>query len=178
MTSTRPSGSRPSRAPWVPRSPIRAVLAGAAVLAVVTAATWVVGTLGPDRTAAPAAPPAGPAAVPVPVWTDPPPAPVPPDAVTTAEAWVRAFAVHPGQGREQWLARLDPLTTDEFLGLLEFEADDAAAPHTVTGPPAAAGGAAGSADVDVPTDRGVVRVQLVEEVGRWLVAGAGLEGAP
>jgi hypothetical protein len=109
---------------------------------------------------------------PVPVWTDPPPAPVPPDAIAAAEAWVRAFLVRPGQNREQWLARLDPLTSDEYLGVLASEADERAAPRAITGPSSAAGGAAGSADVDVPTDRGVVRVQLVEGDGRWLVAGA------
>jgi hypothetical protein len=97
---------------------------------------------------------------------------VPPDAIAAAEAWVRAFLVRPGRSREQWLARLDPLTSDEYLGVLASEADDEAAPRAITGPASAAGGAAGSADVDVPTDRGVVRVQLVEDDGRWLVAGA------
>lgn len=176
MTSTRLAGSPPSRARWVPRSPLHAVLACTAVLSVIVGGTWAIGTLGPERTDAPTAAPATASAVPVPVWTDPPAAPVPPDAVATAEAWMRAFVVHPGQSREQWLTRLDPLTTDEYLGLLETEADDTAAPHAVTGRGTAVGGADGSADVDVPTDQGIVRVQLVEDDGRWLVADAGGEG--
>lgn len=138
----------------------------------IVAGSWAIGALSAERTTTAAPVPVPSTTVPVPVWTDPPPAPVPPDAVATAEAWVRAFVVHPGQSHEQWLARLDPLTTDEYLGVLESEADDQAAPHAVTGPATAAGGAVGSADVDVPTDQGVVRVQLVEDDGRWLVAGA------
>jgi len=170
--STRPRSSSPSRARWAPRSPLHAAVAAAAVLAVIVGGCWAVGALSAER-AAPATPvPVPTATVPVPVWTDPPPAPVPPDAVAAAAAWMRAFVVHPGQSREQWLARLDPLTTDEYLGVLGSEADDQAAPRAVTGPASAADGAAGSADVDVPTDQGVVRVQLVEEDGRWLVAGA------
>ncbi|MGI5126427.1 hypothetical protein ACQEVB_06375 [Pseudonocardia sp. CA-107938] len=112
------------------------------------------------------------AAAPAPVWTDPPAAPVPPEAVAAAEQWVRAFLVRPGQSRAQWLARLGPLTSDEYLGVLRTEADDQAAPRAVTGAATAADGAPGSADVDVPTDLGAVRVQLVQqEDGRWLVTG-------
>lgn len=168
-----PTGSAPSPARWVPRSPLHAALAGATVLAVLLAGTATIGTLSPERSAAPAETPTTTSAVPLPAWTDPPAAPVPADAVTTAEAWMRAFVVRPGQSRVQWLARLDPLTTDEYLGLLESEADDAAAPRAVTGQGMAAGGADGSADVDVPTDQGVVRVAVVQEGDRWLVADAG-----
>jgi hypothetical protein len=141
------------------------------VLAVIVAGSWAMGALSAERPTG-AAPAPGPTTAPLPVWTDPPPAPVPPDATAAAAEWMRAFVVHPGQSREQWLARLEPLTTDEYLGVLASEADDQAAPRAVAGPATAAAGAAGSADVDVPTDQGVVRVQLVEEDGRWLVAGA------
>lgn len=142
------------------------------MLAVIVAGSWAIGALSAERTTSAPVAPAPTATIPVPVWTDPPPAPVPPDAVAAAEVWVRAFLVRPGQSREQWLARLDPLTTDEYLGVLTSEADDEAAPRAITGPATAADGAEGSADVDVPTDRGVVRVQLVADDGRWLVAGA------
>jgi hypothetical protein len=143
-----------------------------AALTLIVAGSWVIGAFSAERTTTAAPMPVPTSVVPVPVWTDPPPAPVPAEAVATAATWVRAFLVRPGQTREQWLARLDPLTSDEYLGVLATEADDHEAPQVLTGPAAAVDGAAGSADVDVPTDRGVVRVQLVEEDGRWLVAEA------
>lgn len=142
------------------------------VLAVIVAGSWAVGALTPERSAAPPAATSAPA-VPLPVWTDPPAAPVPAEAVAAAETWMRAFVVVPGQTRAQWLARLEPLTTDEYLGVLSTEADEAAAPRDVTGRGSAAGGAPGSAEVDVPTDRGAVRVSLVQDGTRWLVTEAG-----
>src|SRR4051794_6835290 len=115
MTSP-PRSSPPSRARWVPRSPLHAAAVVSVVLAVIVAGSWAIGALSAEPTPSAAPEPMPTTTAPVPVWTDPPPAPVSPDAVAVAEAWVRALLVRPGQSREQWLARLDPLTSDEYLG--------------------------------------------------------------
>ena len=138
------------------------------MLAVVVTGSWSAGALSPEP--APAVP-----VVPAPARPDPPVVPVPSAALTTAEGWARAV-VGP-RDRDWWLAALRPLTPAEFLSLLVTEADERAAPRGVTGPAVPVSGANGSADVDAPTDRGAVRVQLADVGGTWLVAGADPAGA-
>lgn len=134
------------------------------------AGTWVAATAThePEGAAAPVT------VVPV----DPlPPAPraVSPAALAVAVQWVAQWSVHPGTDRAQWIERLRPLTTDEFLGLLATDGDPDSAAHRVTGPATGLDAGDASAAVLVPTDVATVRVELVD-AGGWRVADAGDDG--
>lgn len=175
-TCVRPSAS-PSR--WVSRSPRNAVAAVLVLISMIVAATWAFGALAPEPSApAPRAATSAPADAASPVATALPPVPVPPAAVAAARIWAQALLARPGQTQQDWLGRLAPLTTPEFLGILADEAAADNAPRQITGPASEVGAAAGSAVVDVPTDLGALRIDLVAgdtdgvDTGAWLVSGA------
>lgn len=99
--------------------------------------------------------------------------PVPAGAITAAARWTRAFLYRPGQTQQQWISRLRPLTTPEYLGILSSAGNDEAAPRQMSGEPIGVSAAEGSAIVDVPTDQRALRLELVDNgADGWQIASA------
>jgi hypothetical protein len=77
----------------------------------------------------------------------------------------------PGTTSEQWIDRLRPFTTDEYLGVLGG-VDPANVPASrVTGEPQAVRVAARSVQVQVPTNSITLVVLVVATEDGWRVAG-------
>ncbi|HEU0088243.1 MAG TPA: hypothetical protein VFQ77_11450 [Pseudonocardiaceae bacterium] len=95
----------------------------------------------------------------------------PHEALTVAEAWVRAFLTVPeGISSVQWAEQMRPYTTAETLPTLQ-SVDPANVPDArVIGTPRTVTLAAGKAEVDVPTTAGVVRLLLVPTPAGWRVS--------
>ncbi|MBQ1052175.1 hypothetical protein KBX50_27440 [Micromonospora sp. C51] len=92
-----------------------------------------------------------------------------PAAVHAATRFVRAWA-RPHLPAERWLADLRPLAVAAYADLLAT-VDPANVPaRRVTGAARVATAIDGRADVDVPTNAGPLRVAVVREGTRWLVA--------
>lgn len=108
---------------------------------------------------------------------DPSPAPprsgeAPAEALTVAEAWVRAFLDAPdGITTAQWAEQMRPYTTPEVFPVVQ-SVDPANVPEAqVIGEPRTVSAGAGKAEVDVPTTAVVVRLLLVPTPDGWRVAG-------
>lgn len=93
-------------------------------------------------------------------------------ALAVADAWVRAFLHAPrGITSQQWVEQLRPFTTEEIVTELR-SVDPANVPDAkISAPPRSISAGAGSAEVDVPTTAGVVRLLLVSTPSGWLVSG-------
>jgi hypothetical protein len=102
-----------------------------------------------------------------------PPAAAPTAALTVATRWTQAWARHPtGTTTDQWVARLRPYTTDEYLGVLSTVDPSNVPASRVTGPARPILVSPNSVRVEVPTDA-VDLVVLVVNTGSgdWKVAG-------
>ena len=93
-------------------------------------------------------------------------------ALTVAARWAAAWVDHPpGTTPQQWVGRLRPFTTDEYLGVLTG-VDPANVPASkITGEPRAVRVAARSVQVRVPTNTLTLLVLVVSTEDGWRVAG-------
>ncbi len=180
---------------WPLRSPARLAMVVVAVLVVVSgvslAATALSGgdSSGPaastSSSAAPtsssrpttgsASPGTSPSALPPVAELTPttlPPTSAPATALQVATQWTNAWVTHPpGTTAEQWLDRLRPYTTDEYLVVLGG-VDPANVPATrVTGQAKAVRYSPKSVQVELPTDAVTLVVLVIEEPAGWKVAG-------
>lgn len=96
----------------------------------------------------------------------------PSPALSVAARWAAAWVNHPpGTTSEQWIDRLRPFTTEEYLGVLGG-VDPANVPASqVTGEPQAVRVAARSVQVQVPTNALTLVVLVVATEDGWRVAG-------
>jgi hypothetical protein len=92
-------------------------------------------------------------------------------ALDVARSWVQAFLTVPkGITAAQWVAQLQPFTTEDFLPQLS-SIDPANVPAAqITEAPRTVSVSGGSAEVDVPTTTVVVRLLLVSTPAGWRVA--------
>lgn len=102
----------------------------------------------------------------------PPPAPPNPAGLSEAQVWAQQWVNHPpGTPKQQWMDRLRPHTTEEFLPVMD-SVDPANVPATaVTGPPSAMESTATSMDVRLPTNSGDLKIQVISTPQGWRVAG-------
>lgn len=170
---------------WPLRSPRHLAGAGlvVAMLAVALALTLPDGGHGPTTAAQPSTTRANPfdpasrAQLPGARPAEPTPtssrdAEAPAEALTVAEAWVRAFLDAPdGITAVQWAEQMRPYTTPEIFPTIQ-SVDPANVPEAqVIGEPRTVSSGAGKAEVDVPTTAVVVRLLLVPTPDGWRVAG-------
>ncbi len=96
----------------------------------------------------------------------------PSPALSVAARWAAAWVDHPpGTTSQQWIDRLRPFTTEEYLGVLGG-VDPANVPASrVTGEPQAVRVAARSVQVKVPTNSLTLVVLVVATEDGWRVAG-------
>lgn len=101
----------------------------------------------------------------------PAPAAPSPEGLAAAEAWGRAWVDHPpGTDSQQWLQRLRPYTTDEFITVMS-SVDPANVPSTeVSGPAAPLESTSGSMDVRLPTNAGDLEILVIRTGQGWKVA--------
>lgn len=105
----------------------------------------------------------------VPVTT-PAPAPPDPQGVAVLSDWAQRWVNHPpGTSQQQWLDRLRPLTTDEWITQMQ-SIDLTTVPTAITGPPQPVSSTASSIQLRLPTNQGDVRVSLVSTPQGWRVA--------
>jgi hypothetical protein len=181
---------------WPLRSPARLAAVVLAVLVVVAGVSYGFAALAGDgagRAAAPnttpstvtSRPPSGagaapsgtatPSALPPVAELTPgtlPPGSAPAAALQVATQWANAWVNHPaGTTSAQWVERLRPYTTDEYLVVLGG-VDPANVPaNRVTGPARAVRYSPKSVQVEVPTDALTLQVLVVEGDTGWKVAG-------
>ncbi|MGI5185524.1 hypothetical protein ACQEVZ_55705 [Dactylosporangium sp. CA-152071] len=94
--------------------------------------------------------------------------PVPPQAVQAAVAFVTVWA-RPGLDQPTWHAGVTQYATVEYAAVLATVDPANVAATRIVADPVPQTATPDAADVDVPTDAGVVRVVLVLRDGRWLV---------
>lgn len=101
----------------------------------------------------------------------PPPAPPNPAGLAVADTWSRLFVTHPpGTTTQQWLDRLRPYTTDEFIAVMA-DVDPANVPaNAVTGSLQPGESTATSLKVRVPTDSGNIELIVISTPQNWRVA--------
>jgi hypothetical protein len=100
---------------------------------------------------------------------DVPSAPPAPQALTVADAYVRAWA-RPDLDAAEWLAAITAYATPQYGELLDTVDPTRVPARRVTGPPVAVSSTTSVVVVEVPTDAGAVRVTCTHVAGRWLVA--------
>lgn len=112
---------------------------------------------------------ASPPTISVPLGTPPPTKPDP-QGLAVVSDWGMQWVNHPpGTSQQEWLDRLRPLTTDEWIASMQ-SIDPATVPTTVTGPPQPVSSTASSMQVRLPTNQGDVQVSLVNTPQGWRVA--------
>ncbi|TDD48426.1 hypothetical protein [Saccharopolyspora elongata] len=110
-----------------------------------------------------------PQAAPVPVAPDP-------AGLAIVAQWGKAWVDHPvGADRQQWLAKLRPYTTDEFLTEMS-SVDPSNAGNVITGAASAVSSTSGSMVVRLPTDIGALAVTVNKTPAGWRVAQYDKEG--
>jgi hypothetical protein len=94
-----------------------------------------------------------------------------PDGLAAVDNWGKQWVNHPpGTNAQQWLDRLRPYTTEEFLTVMG-SVDPANVPSTaVTGPPSALKSTATSMQVRLPTNAGDVETLVIRTPAGWRVA--------
>jgi hypothetical protein len=101
-----------------------------------------------------------------------PPGTAPTAALQVAIQWANAWVNHPpGTTTQQWVNRLRPYTTDEYLVVLGGVDPTNVPANRVTGPARAVRHAPKSVQVEVPTDALTLVVLVVEGDVGWKVAG-------
>lgn len=93
------------------------------------------------------------------------------DAVRVAKEWAAAWVDHPaGITSEQWLAKLKPFTTEEYLPVMS-SVDPANIPATkVTGEPVVGTSYTSSVQLTIPTDGPKLAITVVNTNAGWRVA--------
>jgi len=93
------------------------------------------------------------------------------DAVRVAKQWAAAWVDHPaGITSEQWLAKLKPFTTEEYLPVMST-VDPSNIPATkVTGEPVVGTSYPKSLQVTIPTDGPKLAITVVSTNAGWRVA--------
>jgi hypothetical protein len=93
------------------------------------------------------------------------------DAVRVAKEWAAAWVDHPaGITSEQWLAKLKPFTTEEYLPVMG-SVDPANIPATkVTGEPVVGTSYTSSVQLTIPTDGPKLAITVVNTNAGWRVA--------
>lgn len=93
------------------------------------------------------------------------------DAVRVAKDWAAAWVDHPaGITSEQWLAKLKPFTTEEYLPVMA-SVDPANIPATkVTGEPVVGTSYTSSVQLTIPTDGPKLAITVVNTNAGWRVA--------
>ncbi|MEV7041333.1 hypothetical protein [Amycolatopsis sp. NPDC051061] len=93
------------------------------------------------------------------------------DAVRVAKQWAAAWVDHPaGITSEQWLAKLKPFTTEEYLPVMG-SVDPANIPATkVTGEPVVGTSYTSSVQLTIPTDGPKLAITVVNTNAGWRVA--------
>jgi hypothetical protein len=93
------------------------------------------------------------------------------DAVRVAKEWAAAWVDHPaGITSEQWLAKLKPFTTEEYLPVMA-SVDPANIPATkVTGEPSVGTSYTSSVQLTIPTDGPKLAITVVNTNAGWRVA--------
>jgi hypothetical protein len=174
---------------WPLRSPKHLVAAVIALAAVATTIGFLLPEPPPSsNVAAPRAttPPQRSAVVPPTRTKSPPtisvpqaaPPPVAPDpaGLAVVEQWGKAWVDHPvGADRQQWLDKLRPYTTDEFITQMA-SVDPSNAGNVITGTATAVNSTAGSMVVRLPTDIGPLAVTVNKTPAGWRVAQYDKEG--
>jgi hypothetical protein len=95
-----------------------------------------------------------------------------PVAVEVALNWGTAWVKHDGVTKDQWLAALEPYTTEEYLRAKMSTVDIANIGATrVTGTPVAKASYSGSLTVTLPTDGPKLEITLIKTATGWRVAG-------
>ena len=101
------------------------------------------------------------------------PTPAPPngDAIRVAKQWAAAWVDHPaGITSQQWLEKLKPFTTDEYLPVMA-SVDPARIPATqVTGEPVVTSSYGSSVKLTIPTDGPKLAITVVSTNAGWRVA--------
>ncbi|MBA8825545.1 hypothetical protein FHX42_002896 [Saccharopolyspora lacisalsi] len=98
-------------------------------------------------------------------------APPNPDGLATVEAWGKQWIKHaPGTTSSQWLERLKPYTTPEFITQMATINPANIAATKITGPVTATSSTATAMRVRLPTDAGVIEVRVVDTDQGWRVA--------
>ncbi|MGP4015953.1 hypothetical protein [Saccharopolyspora sp. 5N708] len=106
----------------------------------------------------------------------PPPVAPDPAGLAAVEEWGKAWVDHPvGADRQQWLAKLRPYTTDEFITEMA-SVDPSNAGNVITGAATAINSTAGSMEVRLPTDIGVLVITVNKTPSGWRVAQYDKEG--
>ncbi|MEU0793206.1 hypothetical protein ABZ342_24295 [Amycolatopsis sp. NPDC005961] len=93
------------------------------------------------------------------------------DAVRVAKEWAAAWVDHPaGITSDQWLAKLKPFTTEEYLPVMS-SVDPANIPATkVTGEPVVGTSYTSSVQLTIPTDGPKLAITVVNTNAGWRVA--------
>jgi hypothetical protein len=93
------------------------------------------------------------------------------DAVRVAKEWAAAWVDHPpGITSAQWLEKLKPFTTEEYLPVMS-SVDPANIPATkVTGEPVAGTSYTSSVQLTIPTDGPKLAITVVSTNAGWRVA--------
>ncbi|MEV6642442.1 hypothetical protein [Amycolatopsis sp. NPDC051371] len=93
------------------------------------------------------------------------------DAVRVAKEWAAAWVDHPaGITSDQWLAKLKPFTTEEYLPVMA-SVDPANIPATkVTGEPTVGTSYTSSVQLTIPTDGPKLAITVVNTNAGWRVA--------
>lgn len=92
-----------------------------------------------------------------------------PHAVSAAEEWAQEWVDHEDTDKAAWLKRLEPLTTEEYLGQLETIELDNIPASRVTGDGQPREAHPRSVEVDVPTDGPTLRITVIKAGDTWRV---------
>jgi hypothetical protein len=105
--------------------------------------------------------------------TTTPPVSAPPaqEALNVGTAWARAWVDHPaGITSEQWVAKLAPMTTEEFIPQLRT-VDPANIPSTtVTGTAKPTSSTASAVELDIATDAVMLHLTVIATPAGWRVS--------
>lgn len=99
------------------------------------------------------------------------------EALVTARKWAQAWVDHPkGTTSKEWLAGLEPLTTEEFLPQLKSVELRNIPAKKVVGRVKAVSSTASSVEVDVRTDGPTLRITVIKRPDGWRVGNYGEGG--
>lgn len=98
-------------------------------------------------------------------------APASPQALSVAEKWAAAFVDHPeGVTVEEWLKKLAPYTTEEYLPVLRSVDPSRIDARRVTGKATSVSSYTSSVDAKVPTDGKALLITVIATDSGWRVA--------